>query len=383
MLELRRAEVAPGSFVVVTEGSPELSGRSEEGTGSVVIDTIPGMIITSVEEEDGTEVWLSLEMERGMETGPVVLVEIVGSENTDSVVGMLVTSMMEVSTGNGTTAVELVPSRMLVIMSVSDGSKMVDEAGPVVPGPVIPSKVEVGVSMTEVSSPLAVVVGVGVLIGSSSAAVEVSMAVEETPVPLPVIPDSVSVAALLVSLDSFSRMVEVGSSEEVRIPDGPKVISLSVLVSSSLVLEEEDSDAASEVVSVDDSDVGSLDDFSSELELEKIEDSELDSASDVVEVELGRITKSGSPRVVPISSSSSSEVVTVEEVGIGAGRSVDVFPSSMTTVLDTTTVFTTVGGWDTGSKSDATSDSKSVVLKDEVVVGRVLFRTWRLTCFGK
>lgn len=349
-----------------------------------MIDTIPGMIMTSVEEEeDGTEVWLSLEMERGMETGPVVLVDIVGSENTDSVVGMLVTSVMEVSTGNGTTAVELVPSRMLVIMSVSNGSKMVDEAGPVVPGPVMPSKVEVGVSMTEVSSPLAVVVGVRVLIGSSSPAVEVSMAVEETPVPLPVIPDSVSVAALLVSLDSFSRMVEVGSSEEVRIPDGPKVISLSVLVSPSLVLEEEDSDAASEVVSVDDSDVGSLGDFSSELELEKIDDSELDSASDVVEVELGRMTTSGSPRVVPISSSSSSEVVTVEEVGIGAGRSVDVFPSSMTTVLDTTTVFTTVGGWDTGSKSDATSVSKSVVLKDEVVVGRVLFRTWRLTCFGK
>ena len=317
-----------------------------------------------------------------MDTGPVVLVEIVGSENTGSVVGMLVTSVMEVSTGNGTTAVELVPSRMVVTMSVSDGSKIVDQAAPVVPGPVIPSKVEVGVSMTEVSSPLAVVVGVRVLVGSSSAAVEVSMAVEETPVPLPVIPDSVPVAALVVSLDSVSS-VEVGSSEEVRMPDGAKVISLSVLVSSSLVLEEEDLDAASEVVSVDDSDVDSLDDFSSELELEKMEDSELDSASDVVEVEVGRMMTSGSPRVVPISSSSSSDVATVEEVDIGAGRSVDVFPSSMTIVLDTTTVFTTVGGWDTGSKSDATSVSKSVVLKDEVVVGRVLFRTWRLTCFGK
>lgn len=383
MLELRRAEVVSDSrVVVVTGGSPELSGRSEEGTGSVVLDTIPGMIITSVEEEeDGTEVWLSLEMERELETGPVVLVEIVGSGNTDSVVGMLVTPVTEVSTGNGTTVVELAPSRMLVIMSVSDGSKMVEDA-PVVPGPVMPSKVEVGVSMKEVSSPLAVLVGVRVLVGSSSAAVEVSMAVEETPVPLPVIPDSVSVAALVVSLDSFSRVVEVGSSEEVRIPDGAKVISLSVLVSSSLVLEEEDLDAASEVVWVDDSDVDSLDDFSSELELEKIEDSELDSASDVVEVEVGRMTTSGSPRVVPISSSSS-EVATVEEVGIGAGRSVDVLPSSMTIVLETTTVFTTVGGWDTGSKSDATSVSKSVLVKDEVVVGRVLFRTWRLTCFGK
>lgn len=226
-------------------------------------------------------------------------------------------------------------------------------------------------------------VGVRVLVGSSSAAVEVSMAVEETPVPLPVIPDSVSVAALVVSLDSFSRVVEVGSSEEVRIPDGAKVISLSVLVSTSLVLEEEGLDAVSEVVSVDDSDTDSLDDFSSELELEKIEDSELDSASDVVEVELGRMTTSGSPRVVPVSSSSSSEVVTVEEVGIGAGRSVDVLPSSMTIVLETMTVFTTVGCWDTGSKSDATPVSKSVVVKDEVVVGRVLFRTWRLTCFGK
>lgn len=386
VLERRRAEVASCSVVVVTGGSPELSGRSEEGTGSVVLDTIPGMITSSVEEEeDGTEVWLSLGTEREMETDPVVLVEIIGLENTDSVVGMLVTSVTEVSTGNGTTAVELVPSRMLVTMSVSDGSKMVEDA-PVVPGPVMPSRVEVGVSMTENSSPPAVLVGMGVLVGSSSAAVEVSMAVEETPVPLPVIPDSVSVAALVISLGSISRVVEAGSSEEVRIPDGAKVISLSVLVSSSLLLEEEDLDAASEVVSVDDSDVESVDGFSSELELEleleKMEDSELDSASDVVEVELGRMTTSGSPRVAPISSSSS-EVVTVEEVGIGAGKSVDVFPSSMTIVLETTTVFTTVGGWDTGSKSDATSVSKSVVLKDEVVVGRVLFRTWRLTCFGK
>ena len=177
------------------------------------------------------------------------------------------------------------------------------------------------------------------LVGSSSAAVEVSMAVAETPVPLPVIPDSLSVAALVVSLDSFSS-AEVGSSEEVRIPDGAKVISLSVLVSSSLVLEEEDLDAASEVVWVDDSDVDSLDDFSSELELEKIEDSELDSASEVVDVELGRMTTSGRPRVV---SGSSSEVVLMEEVGIGAGKSVDVFPSSMTIVLETTTVLTTVG----------------------------------------
>lgn len=143
MLELRCAEVVSDFRVVVTGGSPELSGRSEEGTGSVVLDTIPGMIITSVEEkEDRTEVWLSLEME----TGPVVLVEIVGSENTDLVVGMLVTSVTEVSTGNGTTVVELAPSRMLVIMSVSDGAKMVEDA-PVVPGPVMPSKVEVGVSM--------------------------------------------------------------------------------------------------------------------------------------------------------------------------------------------------------------------------------------------
>lgn len=383
MLELRRAEVASCSVVVVvTGGSPELSGEPEEEIGSVVLDTIPGMMITSVEEEeDGTEVWLSLEMERGIEAGPVVLVEIVGSENTDSVVGMLVTSVMEVSTGNGTTAVELVPSRMLVTMSVSDGSKIVEDAS-VVPGPVMPSKVEVGSSVTEDSPPLAVLVGVRVLGCSSSAAVEVSMDVEKTPVPLPVIPDSVSVAALVVSLDSFSR-VEVCSSEEVRIPDGAKVISLSVLVSSSLVLEEEDLNAASEVDSGDDSDVDSLDDFSSELELEKTEDSELDSASEVVEVGLGRMTTSGRPRVVPISSSRSSEVVLMEEVGIGAGKSVDVFPSSITTVLETTTVFTTVGGWDTGSKRDATSVSKSEVLKDEVVVGRVLFRTWRLTCFGK
>lgn len=212
------------------------------------------------------------------------------------------------------------------------------------------------------------------LVGSSSAAVEVSIAEEETPVPLPVIPDcGVSVAALVASLDSFSRVVEVGSSEDVRMPDGAKVISLSVPVSSSLVLKEEDMGGASDVVSVD---------FSSELELEKIEDSRLDSASDVWEVELGRMTTSGGSRVVPVSSSSS-EVVTIEEVGIGAGKSVDVLPSSMTIVLETTTVFTTAGGWDTGSKSDATSVSKSVVLKDEVVAGRVLLRTWRLTCFGK
>ena len=161
MLELKRVVITSDSRVVVTRGSPELSGRSEEGTGSVVLDTIPGMTMASVEEEeDGTEVWLSLEMELGMETGPVVLVKIVGSENTNSVVGMLVTSVMKVSTGNGTMAVELAPSIMLVKMSVSDGSKMVDEATPVVPGPVMPSRVEVGVSMTEISSPLAVEVGV-------------------------------------------------------------------------------------------------------------------------------------------------------------------------------------------------------------------------------
>ena len=203
-------------------------------------------------EEDGTEDGLSLEMGIREGTGPVDSEEMVSSENTDSVV-WLEMSVIEVSIGKSVTsvgvAVALALSMMLVTISGSSDVEMSKsmevEGAPVVPGPVMPSIVDVGASVTVgSSSPLAVlvtisssrvIVGAGVLVGSSSAVeVSVTTAVEETPVPLPVSPDLVGSnsevgVALLVS---FSE-VKVGSSEDVRTPDGPNVISLSVLVFSS------------------------------------------------------------------------------------------------------------------------------------------------------
>lgn len=356
----------------------------------MVTDTTPGIMAMAVEEENGTEDGLSLEMETGEGTGPVVSAEKVGSENTDSVV-WLAMSVMEVSIGRSVAgAVELAPSRMLVTTptrSEVDGSK--PEKAPVVPGPVMPSRVEDGASVTvDPSSPVMVLlmissapvlvgvtsssetvfVGTAVLSGSSSseavlvtvssetglvgsgvleassaaevstgAAIDVSMTmgVEETPVPPPLIPDSVSTSRVGVALLLSCSKVEVGSSDEVRTPDGPKVISFSVLVSSSsrvgegvdraaLVVSstssivDEGVDRAALVVSGKDSEVVCLAGSSELVSISDSVASEVGSGSVLDTVEDGRMTTSGSPRVVPTSSSSvveSSDVVATTEVG--------------------------------------------------------------------
>lgn len=304
--EISGTDVTSASAVVnVKEGNPELSGRSEDGRGTAVTDTIPGNMAMAVKEEDVTEDGLSLAMETGIGTGPVVSAENIGSGNTDSVVWLAV-SVREVAVSvsigpSVAVAVELTPSRMLVIISRPEVGSSKVVATPVEPGPVIPSRIEDGASVVvDSSSPVAVLitgsssrmlVGTRVLAGSSSA-VEVSTAVEVTPVPLPlpVIPDSDSALEVEVTALSLPE-VEVGSSDEVRIPLGPKVISFSMLVSFSLVED------ASEVLS----------------EVDSADDSELVSTSEVGDVEVGRMIKSGSPRVVPTTSSPK----VVENVDVG------------------------------------------------------------------
>ena len=116
-----------------------------------------------------------------------------------------------------------------------------------------------------------------------------------------------------------------------------------------------------------------------------MDDSEVESGSVLDTVEVGRTMVSGTPPVVPTSSSSKvveiSEAVSVVDVGCASGKRVEVFPSSMTIVLETTTVFTIVGDSDTGSKIDDTS--VIVVELEDSAVAKVLLETWRLTCFGK